>query len=90
VVGVGLAEVGAEAGGEGVAETDDEGRGSTAGAAGCAGAGCVETGTEAVVSAFLFAGLQALRRRLAAREVSATKAIVDKLGATRGWVTVLF
>ena len=50
----------------------------------------METGTEAVVSAFLFAGLQALRRRLAAREVSATKTIVDKLGATRGWVTALF
>ena len=58
--------------------------------AGAAGAGCVGVGTTVVVSAFLFAGLQALRRRLVAREARATKAIVDKLGATRGWVTALF
>ena len=56
------------------------------------GAGGVGAGArvEVVVSVWVVAGLQPLRRKLAAREVRATKAIVDKLGATRVWFTGLF
>ena len=36
------------------------------------------------------AGLQPVMRAAAARDVRAAKAIVDRLGATRGWVTVPF
>ncbi len=103
VVGIGLAEVGAVAGGERVAEADEacaescaDGEGLCVvgcGEVGCGvgdegtGAACVGEGTEAVVATLLLAGLQPLRERLAAREAKAIKPIPDKLGATRARFT---
>ena len=60
------------------------------GGAGADDAGAVGAGTEVAVSALLFAGLQPVRRRPAAREVSAANAIVDRLGTARAWFTGLF
>ncbi len=56
-----------------------------AGGVGVEGAGAVAGAVSVVV-----VGLQPVRRRPAAREVRAIKAIVDRLGATRAWFTGLF
>ena len=54
-------------------------------------AGGLGAGVRVVVdSVLVLAGLQPVRHRLAAREAKATKAIPDKLGDTRAWVTDLF
>jgi hypothetical protein len=55
-----------------------------------AGAGWVVGGTAAVVSALLVAGLQPVSAGLTRRDAKAAKAKMDRLGATRGWVTAPF